>query len=112
MKTAYYTKTTLFEPISITIDDQDYALEKITPPIILEALKWQKAAEDGDIVASIKQLSILTGAPIEVLNGLDIREVKEALLETSAKITDARRKSTAAVPKLNEQKGKEDAEKN
>uniref|UniRef100_A0A6M3LXM2 Uncharacterized protein n=1 Tax=viral metagenome TaxID=1070528 RepID=A0A6M3LXM2_9ZZZZ len=112
MKTNYSTKKTLFEPVSITIDEAEYALDKITPGIILEALKWQKRAEEGDIQASIQQLSILTGAPAKTLNQLDVREIKEALLETSAKITEARRKSTAAVPKEGEPDGAEAKEKN
>jgi len=112
MKTSYSTKTTLFEPISITIDEVEYALGKITPGIILEALKWQEKAEAGDIQASIQQLSILTGAPAKIINQLDVREIKEALLETSAKITEARRKSTAAVPKAGAPETGESNEKN
>jgi len=112
MKTNYNSKTTLFEAISITIDGQEYALEKVTPPIILEALKYQQAAEDGDIAASIQQLSILTGAPIEAINTLDIREVKEALVLVSGQITKAKRKSTAAVPATDKPDENEGEEKN
>lgn len=69
----------LSEPIVIEagiIGDKEYRVERVTIDTIAQI---KKEADSKDDTAPIKQLSILTGAPIEEFKGIDIRILGEVL---------------------------------
>ena len=80
------TQKSLHEPIEIEVDKKTYQNRPLSRATFDEVKKYEKAALGGDIEALYKQVHVLFGVPINVLNKLDIRDVNTLLQYTMAQI--------------------------
>lgn len=85
------TQKSIHKPIEIEIDGKVYQNRPLSRATFDDVKKYEKAAVGGDIEALYKQVQILFGVPMDVLNKLDIRDVNTLLTYTMAQIfqTDA-----------------------
>ena len=81
------TQKSIHKPIEIEIDKKVYQNRPLSRAIFDEVKKHEKAALKGDIEALYKQVHILYGVPMDVLNKLDIRDVNTLLQYTMTKVT-------------------------
>lgn len=83
------TKTSLFKPVEIEVDEKVFSLPMITPALIDEVSKHQEKAEAGDMRATCMQLHLLTGVPVKLAMRLDVRDLEKMMKYVSAKIFKA-----------------------
>ena len=79
-------RKSIHKPIEVEIDGKTYQNNPLSRELFEEVKKHEKAALAGDIDALYKQVRILYGVPIEVLNKLDIRDVSSMLDYTMKQI--------------------------
>jgi len=80
------TKKSLHPPIEIVIDKKVYKSRLLSKALFDEIRKHEKTALKGDQTALYKQVQLLYGVPLEVLNKLDIRDISSLLEYTMAQI--------------------------
>ena len=80
------TQKSLHKPIEIEVDGKTYQNRPLSKATFDEVKKYEKAAVGGDIDALYKQVNVLFGVPVDVLNKLDIRDVNTLLTYTMAQI--------------------------
>ena len=80
------TQKSIHKPIEIKVDGKIYQNRPLSRTTFDEVKKYEKAAVGGDIEALYKQVEVLFGVPMEVLNKLDIRDVNTLLQYTMAQI--------------------------
>ena len=95
------TKKSIHKPIEVEIDGKIYHCRPLSRTLWDGVKQYEDAAADGDIEALYKQVELLYGVPIVILNKLDIRDVNSLLEYTMAQIF-----------KLTPKTDKEKAEKN
>lgn len=79
-------RKSIHKPIEVEIDGKTYQNRPLSRTLFEEVKKHEKDALAGDIDALYKQVQILYGVPIEVLNKLDIRDVSSMLEYTMTQI--------------------------
>ena len=80
------TQKSIHKPIEIEVDGKTYQNRPLSRATFDEVKKYEKAAVGGDIEALYKQVEVLFGVPLAVLNKLDIRDVNTLLQYTMAQI--------------------------
>lgn len=80
------TQKSIHKPIEIEVDGKTYQNRPLSRTTFDEVKKHEKAAVAGDIEALYKQVEVLFGVPVDVLNKLDIRDVNTLLTYTMAQI--------------------------
>jgi len=80
------TQKSIHKPIEVEIDGKAYQNRPLSRMTFDEVKKHEKDALGGDIEALYKQVQILFGVPMEVLNKLDVRDVNTLLEYTMAQI--------------------------
>lgn len=80
------TQKSIHKPIEVEIDGKTYRNRPLSRATFDEVKKHEKAALGGDIEALYKQVQILFGVPMEVLNKLDVRDVNTLLEYTMAQV--------------------------
>jgi len=80
------TTKSLHKPIEITIDKKTYKTRLLSKALFDTMRGYEKAAAKGDQTAYYKQVQLLYGVPLEVLNKLDIRDVNSLLQYTMSQI--------------------------
>lgn len=80
------TQKSIHKPIEVEVDGKIYQNNPLSRTLFDEVKKHEKAALRGDIEALYKQVQILFGVPLEVLNKLDIRDVNTLLEYTMAQV--------------------------
>lgn len=75
------TKTSLYDPIEIELDGQTYPVNPTSEVMkrITETLKDPEKVKEDPCTALIGQLVIYTGAKKEILDKLDVRDLKKAI---------------------------------
>jgi len=96
------TKKSIHNPIEVEIDGKTYQNRPLSRTLFEEVKKHEKAALAGDIEALYKQVQILYGVPIEILNKLDIRDVNSLLEFTMTQITQSPVKTDKEKAEKNE----------
>lgn len=81
-------RKSIHKPIEVEIDGKTYQNRPLSRTLFEEVKKHEKDAVAGDIDALYKQVQILYGVPIKVLNKLDIRDVSSMLEYTMTQITN------------------------
>lgn len=71
----------IYEPVKITIDGQEYPLRKRTRAVMRQLAQLQsklqgEASAEDLIDFAYEQIALLVDAPVEVIDGLDEGEVK------------------------------------
>jgi len=87
------TQKSIHKPIEIEVDGKTYQNRPLSRATFDEVRKHEKAAVGGDIEALYKQVEVLFGVPVEILNKLDIRDVNSLLEYTMAQIFQAKPKT-------------------
>ena len=80
------TQKSIHKPIEIEIDGKTYCKRPLSRATFDEVKKHEKAALAGDIEALYKQVQILYGVEMDVLNKLDIRDVNTLLQYTMTQV--------------------------
>ena len=81
------TKKSIHKPIEIEIDGKTYQNRPLSRATFDDVKKHEKDALKGDIEALYKQVRILFGVSMDVLNKLDIRDVNTLLQYTMTQVT-------------------------
>jgi len=101
------TTKSLHKPIEITIDKKTYKTRLLSKALFDTMRGYEKAAAKGDQTAYYKQVQLLYGVPLDVLNKLDIRDINSLLEYTMSQIipkTEPKKeKAGKNVPKPGEQ---------
>ena len=87
------TQKSIHKPIEVEIDNVTYYNKPLSRATFDEVKKHEKAAIGGDIEALYKQVEVLYGVPMKVLNKLDIRDVSTIINHTMNKIVQAQPKT-------------------
>lgn len=87
------TQKSIHKPIEVEIDGKTYQNRPLSRSLFDEIKQFEKAATSGDIEALYKQVEILYGVPVEVLNKLDVRDINSLIDYTMAQIFQARVKT-------------------
>jgi hypothetical protein len=98
------TQKSIHKPIEVEIDGKTYQNRPLSRATFDEVKKHEKKALGGDLEALYKQVEILYGVSVEVLNKLDIRDVNTLLQYTMNQIsqpvaTTAKEKEEKNAPK-------------
>ena len=80
------TQKSIHKPIEIEVDGKTYQNRPLSRVTFDEVKKHEKAALGGDIEALYKQVQILFGVSMDVLNKLDIRDVNTLLKYTLTQV--------------------------
>jgi len=80
------TQKSIHKPIEVEIDGKIYQNRPLSRATFDEVKKHEKAALGGDIEALYKQVQILYGVEMAVLNKLDIRDVNTLLQYTMTQV--------------------------
>ena len=80
------TEKSLYRPIEITVNGKLYSVATITPKLLKQVSKYEKAALRGDPDAIVQQFSILTGVEPAVVENLDIRDLNVALVRITKEV--------------------------
>jgi len=81
------TQKSIHKPIEVEIDGKTYQNRPLSRATFDEVKKHEKAALAGDIEALYKQVQILYGVEMDVLNKLDIRDVNTLLQYTMTQVS-------------------------
>lgn len=81
------TQKSIHKPIEVEIDGKTYQNRPLSRATFDEVKKHEKKALGGNLEALYKQVEILYGVPVEVLNNLDIRDVNSLLQYTMTQIS-------------------------
>ena len=81
------TQKSIHKPIEVEIDGKTYQNRPLSRATFDEVKKHEKAALNGDIEALYKQVQILYGVSMDVLNKLDIRDVNTLLQYTMTQVS-------------------------
>jgi len=81
------TQKSIHKPIEIEIDGKTYCNRPLSRATFDEVKEHEKAALKGDIEALYKQVQILYGVEMDVLNKLDIRDVNTLLQYTMTQVS-------------------------
>jgi len=81
------TQKSIHEPIEVEIDGKTYQNRPLSRATFDEVRKHEKEALKGDIEALYKQVQILYGVGMDVLNKLDIRDVSSIINHTMTKVS-------------------------
>ena len=81
------TQKSIHKPIEIEIDGKTYQNRPLSRATFDEVKTHEKAALKGDIEALYKQVQILYGVEMAVLNKLDIRDVNTLLQYTMTQVS-------------------------
>lgn len=87
------TKSLIFKPIEIEIDEKIYQIENLNTKKLLTWDKGQKDFEkNGDIESLTKQLkSLIPDIPDEIVGQLDVRDIREVFIYIVEKSYDSQR---------------------
>ena len=102
------TQKSIHKPIEIEIDGKTYQNRPLSRAIFDEVKKHEKEALKGDIEALYKQVQILFGVPMEVLNKLDIRDVNTLLQYTMTQVSQPLAATNKEKAEKNESKPGQD----
>jgi len=80
------TKKSLHPAIEIVIDKKTYKTRLLSKALFDTMRGHEKAAAKGDQSAYYKQVQLLYGVPLEILNKLDIRDINSLLKYTMSQI--------------------------
>jgi len=80
------TKKSIHPPIEVEVDGKIYQNNALSRAFFDELKKHEKSALGGNVEALYKQVQILYGIPMDILNKLDVRDIKTLLEFTMAKI--------------------------
>ncbi len=80
------TQKSIHKPIEVEIDGKTYQNRPLSRATFDEVKKHEKAALGGDIEALYKQVQILYGVEMAVLNKLDVRDVNSLISYTMDQI--------------------------
>jgi len=81
------TQKSIHEPIEVEIDGKTYQNRPLSRATFDEVKKHEKEALKGDIESLYKQVQILFGVSMDVLNKLDIRDVNTLLQYTMTQVS-------------------------
>jgi len=81
------TQKSIHKPIEVEVDGKTYQNRPLSRATFDEVKKHEKAALGGDIEALYKQVQILYGVEMAVLNKLDIRDVNTLLQYTMTQVS-------------------------
>ena len=98
------TQKSIHKPIEVEIDGKIYQNRPLSRTLFDEVKKYEKDALKGDIEALYKQVQILYGVSIEMLNKLDVRDVNTLLEYTMAQIFQPSTKTDKEKAEKNESK--------
>jgi len=98
------TQKSIHKPIEVEIDGKTYQNRPLSRVTFDEVKEHEKAALGGDIEALYKQVQILFGVSIEVLNKLDVRDINTLINYTMAQIFKASVKTDKEKAEKNESK--------
>lgn len=80
------TKKSIHKPIEVEIDGKTYQNRPLSRATFDEVKKHEKDALKGDIEALYKQVQILFGVPMEVLNKIDVRDINTLISYTMEQV--------------------------
>ena len=83
------TQKSIHKPIEVEIDGETYQNRPLSRTTFDEVKKHEKEALKGDIEALYKQVQILFGVPMEVLNKIDVRDINSLITYTMDQIFKA-----------------------
>lgn len=69
------TKKSLYKPIVIRVDGEEYESAMITAELFEKTAKFDKKAKAGDLTAIAKQLELIFGVPFAIAKKLDLRDM-------------------------------------
>ena len=98
------TQKSIHKPIEVEIDGKTYQNRPLSRATFDEVKKHEKAALEGDIEALYKQVQILFGVPLEVLNKIDIRDINTLLNYAMAQIFQSSTETDKEKAEKNESK--------
>ena len=98
------TQKSIHKPIEVEIDGKTYTNSPLSRGLFDEIKKHEKAAVGGDIEALYKQVQVLYGVPLDVLNKLDVRDINSLIDYTMTQIFQARVKTPEEKAEKNESK--------
>jgi len=98
------TQKSIHKPIEVEIDGKTYQNRPLSRTTFDEVKKYEKAALKGDIEALYKQVQVLFGVPIEVLNKVDVRDINTLITYTMEQILTASAKTDKEKAEKNESK--------
>ena len=98
------TQKSIHKPIEIEIDGKTYENRPLSRATFDKVKAQEKEAVKGNIEALYKQVEILYGIPIAVLNKLDIRDVSTIINHTMEKIIQAQPTTAKGIAEKNEPK--------
>jgi len=97
------TKTTNQPPIVVELDGVVYKKATFSTKDVRELLKHEDAAASGDFGELCKQFQIMTGAPLDAIEGIDVRDLQEKIVKISNMIfqpeVEAAKEDTPAIVK-------------
>jgi len=96
------TKKSIHKPIEVEIDGKTYQNRPLSRALFEEVKKHEKAALAGDTEALYKQVQVIYGVSIEILNKLDIRDVNSLLEYTMTQILQSSVKTDKEKAEKNE----------
>lgn len=80
------TKTSIYKPIIIEVDGKVFEVNRITPSLLQQIQKQEKAATAGNVIALVEQFKLLTGVEEKIIMEIDIRDLTQALTNITAQI--------------------------
>jgi len=98
------TQKSIHKPIEVEIDGKTYQNRPLSRATFDEVKKHEKTALAGDIEALYKQVQILFGVPLEVLNKIDIRDINTLLNYAMAQIFQSSTETDKEKAEKNESK--------
>lgn len=72
-------KPSLYPGIKITINGETYLAKRSTRPMWRTLRDLEKRIREGDFTAYYEQVEVMTNAPAEAVDTLDIQEVKQII---------------------------------
>ena len=102
------TQKSIHKPIEVEIDGKIYQNRPLSRVTFDEVKKYEKDALKGDIEALYKQVQVLFGVPIEVLNKIDVRDINTLITYTMEQIFKASAKTDKEKAEKNESKPGQD----
>jgi len=102
------TQKSIHKPIEVEIDGKTYQNRPLSRATLDEVKKYEKAALGGDIQALYKQVEVLYGVPVEILNKIDIRDIGSLLDHTMSQISEVRKTTPEEKAEKNESKPGQD----
>jgi len=102
------TQKSIHKPIEVEIDGKTYQNRSLSRVTLDEVKKYEKAATGGDIQALYKQVEVLFGVPVEILNKIDIRDIGSLLDHTMSQIFEVRKTTPEEKAEKNESKPGQD----